>query len=362
MENLLYGLHIGEHAFDVDHILQELKENCVERGMNFVTLRTSKTKAPIPKETFVSWAKYLAENKVYFIFLYTIAGAPDGQKSQLTPEIVRAMKEVAGEYFMGDMLGELGTLFCGRQPGYYRADGGPAMPDQTMPDMQQAKEQYIRTVKELMEIEKEVGVADIGVSVVEASVLSSYNLEAGTTMPLAELMPYDPEALVASVRGAARAYKTPLWGTYVAHEWYAGHYHEDALKRKRLELEYKYAYMNGTRVLCHESGDEQITAYGRCYERDSLVSTECREFINAFGEYVKKDKRPAGDPLVKVAFMQGNLDSWTGKGRSGAVLGSNVWGQYEREEWAYNTPEWSWSILSEVGKKRAWWEIGRAHV
>jgi hypothetical protein len=250
--------------------------------MNFVTLRTGKTRDPIPKKNFVEWASYLAENKVYFMFLYTIAGAPDGQKSQLTPEIVSEMKAVAGEYFMGDMLGELGTLFCGRMPGYYRKDGGPAKPQQNMPDMQKAKEQYIDTVRAMMEIEREVGVADIGVSVVEASVLSSYNLEAGTAIPLAELMPYDPEALVASVRGAARAYRKDTWGTYVAHEWYAGHYHEDPLKRKRLELEYKYAYMNGTRVLCHESGDELISAHGRRLERDSEVSTECRNFINIF--------------------------------------------------------------------------------
>ena len=357
MANILYGLHIGEHGFEVDKVLDELKENCVARGMNFVTLRTGKTRDPIPKKNFVEWASYLAENKVYFMFLYTIAGAPDGQKSQLTPEIVGAMKEVAGDYFMGDMLGELGTLFCGRMPGYYLKDGGPAMPVQNMPDMQCAKEQYIDTVRAMMEIEREVGVADIGVSVVEASVLSSYNLEAGTSIPLAELMPYDPEALVASVRGAARAYRKDTWGTYVAHEWYAGHYHDDPLKRKRLELEYKYAYMSGTRVLCHESGDELITAHGRRHERDSDVSTECRNFVNAFGEYIKKDKRPVGDPTVKVAFMQGNLDSWTGKGRSGAVLGSSVWGQYEGEEWAYNTPEWSWSILSEIGKKRQWWEF-----
>ena len=351
----LYGLHIGEHGFEPDQIEKEIKENCIDRGMNFVTIRTPK-RTPVEKAHFLRWAKYLAENRVYFIFLYTIQFAPWGQDSQFTPQLVREMKEIAGEYFLGDMLGELGSVFCGKMPGYF-VKGHAPMPPQRLCDMQTAKDNYVKAVREYMEIERSLGMEQIGVAVVEATTLSCYNMEAGTTLPIVELMGQDPEPVLASVRGAAKAYHAPRWGTYIAHEWYAGHYHDDALKRKRLELEYKHAYMNGTQILCHESGDDVISAYGRNFSPESEISTECRNFINDFGAFIKKDPRPEGGPVAKVAFLQGNLDSWLGIGRNSICTGSSVWSQFEGEEWGNNTPEWSWNVLDEIGRKRRWWEF-----
>lgn len=360
LPNLLYGAHIGEHGFDPDTIIREIKENCVDRGMNFVTIRTGgvtlRPTQPIPDEYFLAWAKYLAENKIYFIFLYSMAIKNSEYTSQMSPALVQQMKEIAGEYFLGDMLGELGALFCGKMPGYY-IKGHPDMPPQNVGDMQIAKDNYIKAVQKYMDVERAIGMDKIGVSVVESTTLSCYNLEAGTTIPLGELMGRDPEPLIATTRGSARAYGSPFWGTYIAHEWYAGHYHEDALKRKRLELEYKISYMSGTNVLCHESGDDVITAYGRELPRESEVSTECRRFIDDFGAFIKRDKRPDGAPVTKVAFMQGNLDSWTGKLRGSNEMGCAVWSQFGDKDWSYSTPEWSWDILSEMGKKRGWWEF-----
>ncbi len=352
---MLYGLHIGEHGFEPEEIIREIKENCIDRGMNFVTIRTPK-RTPVAPEHFLRWAKYLADNRIYFIFLYTIQFAPWGEKSQFTPELVKEMKRIAGEYFLGDMLGELGSVFCGKMPGYF-VKGHAPMPPQRLEDMQTAKDNYVKAVAEYMEIERELGMEEIGVAVVEATTLSCYNLEAGTTLPIVELMGQDPEPTIASARGAAKAYRAPRWGTYIAHEWYAGHYHDDALKRKRVELEYKHAYMNGTQILCHESGDDVISAYGREFGPESEISTECREFINAFGEFIKRDDRPDGYPVAKVAFLQGNLDSWLGSGRNSICTGSSVWSQFEGDAWGYNTPEWSWNVLDEIGKKRRWWEF-----
>ncbi len=354
-QEILYGLHIGEHGFEPEQIEREIKENCIDRGMNFVTIRTPK-RTPVAPEHFLRWAKYLAENKVYFIFLYTIQFAPWGEKSQFTPELVREMKEIAGEYFLGDMLGELGSVFCGKMPGYF-VKGHAPMPPQELTDMQMAKDNYIKAVSEYMEIERELGMDEIGVAVVEATTLSCYNLEAGTTLPIAELMGQDPEPTVAATRGAAKAYATSRWGTYIAHEWYAGHYHDDALKRKRVELEYKHAYMNGTGILCHESGDDVISAYGREYSPESEISTECRNFINEFGAFIKKDDRPDGMPVAKVAFLMGNLDSWLGSGRNSICTGSSVWSQFSGKAFGHNAPEWSWNVLDEIGKKRRWWEF-----
>ena len=346
-KKVLYGAHIGEHGYDLDGLIDDIKRSCISRGMNFVTIRTPRRK-PVPGEYLVKWAKFCAENKIYFIYLYTLQHAPEGQLSQYTPEIVKQIKEVAGEYFLGDMLGELGSVWVGKLPGYY-INGHPPMLPQNAKDMQAAKDSFIAAVKNYVDIDRSLGIDRV--SVVESSLIVSYDLEGGIDLPFAELMGRDPEMVIASIRGSSKAYGAKLWGSYFAHEWYAGRFHDDMLKRKRLFIEYKLAYMNGSGILCHESGDEVVNAYGRHFDYDSVVCTECREFIRDFAEYLNEDDRPEGQPITKLAFVQGNLDSWRGGGG-----GCFCWGQFEGKEWGYNEPEWSWRILDEVNRKSRWSE------
>ena len=67
-DRILSGIHIGEHDFMVDKVKEEIYERCVKPGYNFVTIRTRKK--AIKPEVFVEWARYLAEHKIYFVFLY----------------------------------------------------------------------------------------------------------------------------------------------------------------------------------------------------------------------------------------------------------------------------------------------------
>ena len=349
-KKVLYGAHIGEHGYELDALTDEVKRLCVDRGMNFVTIRLPKTKEPIDQKYLIDWAKFCTENKLYFIYLYTIQHALNfdnkERKSHLTKETVAKIKEIAGEYFMGDMLGELGSVWVGKLPGYY-VEGHPPMLPQDAKDMQEAKDSFINATKEYINIDRELGIDKICVT--EASMLVSQTLEAGLDFALLELMPREPERMIATFRGTMNAYNTGIWGAYFAHEWYAGRFHDDMLKRKRLELEYKLAYLNGAGVLCHESGDEKMNAYGRVFDFDSEVCTECREFVRDFGKYLESDERPSGQPITKFAFVQGNLDSFRG-----GTNGCFVWGQYDRKEWGYSEPEWSWRITDEVNRKARW--------
>jgi hypothetical protein len=127
--------------------------------------------------------------------------------------------------------------------------------------------------------------------------------------------------------------------------------HDDILKRKRLELAYKYAYIAGTQALCLESGDEVISSYGHRFEIDSDICEDYRRVLVDMMEYIKNDERPVGGPLVKVAFVSGLHDAWGGWG------GSYVWNQFEGEEWGHNEAEHSWRFLSEIGVKRTWEDI-----
>jgi len=349
-KKILYGVHIGEHGYDADTLTNDIQRLCIDRGMNFVTIRMPKIKEPISSELLIKWAKFCADNKIYFIFLYTLQNAlcfeSTEQKSHLTADTVAKIKAIAGKYFLGDMLGELGSVWVGKLPGYY-VEGHPPMLPQDAEDMETASRYFKKAVENYLKTERSLGIDKV--CVVESSMIVTYDLEAGVNFALAEIMPRDPERIIAIFRGTMKAFDTGMWGGYLAHEWYAGRFHDDILKRKRLELEYKLVYMNGAGLLCHESGDELMTAYGRRFEYDSDVCKECRDFITDFGRYLEADDRPASQPITKFAFVQGNLDSQRG-GNGGCF----VWGQYDKKDWGYSEPEWSWKITDEVYRKAKW--------
>lgn len=348
---IMSGIHIGEHSFESEKIIDELRVRCVEPGYNFVTIRT--WREPVEQEYFIEWAKYLAENKVYFVFLYTIQSAPAGKETHLTKETVDKIKEVAGEYFLGDMIGETGSSYACKFPGYYteanERSNDSKITFECHDSVKDAHDTYVESVSKLIEIDKKLGIPAI-VSV-EATGLNKYNAEAGVEIPMLELMCGHPEILVSSLRGVARAIDSKLWGTYIAHEWYGGMRHDDILKRKRLALAYRYAYLAGSNAFCLESGDECILSYGHTFDVDSDICQDYRDILGEISQLIKEDCRPKGGPKVKVAFVSGLHDSWGGWG------GSSVWSQFEREEWGHNEAEHSWRMLEEVGTRRTWNDI-----
>lgn len=352
---ILNGIHIGEHSFEPDKIIDEINERCIKQGLNFVTIRTgnNQRRSGIPQEYFIKWAKYLAENKIYFNFFYTVQHAPFGKESYFEKETVEKMKEVAGEYFIGDMIGETGSSFAAKFPGYFKKKGDVVTEFTEIKtdymDMKAAHDGYIEDVKKYINVDKKLGMPNV--MSVEATALNKYNTEAGVSIPLLELMCGNPDILVSSIRGVARGIGTEFWGTYIAHEWYGGMRHEDTLKRKRLELSYKYAYLAGSSIFCMESGDEKIESFGDMYGADSFICTEYREALKNMAKLIKEDKRPGTGPKVSIAFVSGLYDAWCGWG------GSSVWNQFYRKEWGYSDAEHSWKLIENIGTKRGWQDI-----
>lgn len=340
------GVHIGEHSFVPENILDEIETRCVKPGCNFVTIRT--TREQVAPELFYKWAEYLAQKKVYFVFLYTMQHAPAGKESQFTKEMVDKIKEIAGEYFLGDMIGETGSIFACKFPGYYQK-GGQYVIDGGFPDMKAAEDSYIESVSKYIRKDRELGMPNI--FSVEATGLNKYNAKVGVDIPCMELMCANPDIMLSSLRGVARGFQNEFWGTYVAHEWYGGMRQDDMLKRKRLEIAYKLGYMAGSSIFCLESGDELVTAYGTQFESDSEVCKDYQRVISYMNNLIKTDKRPKGGPKVEFAFVSGNYDAWGGWG------GSSVWNQFFREEWGHNEAEHSWRLLDEIGTKRQWNDI-----
>lgn len=345
---IVHGVHVGEHSFEVDKIKEEINERVVKKGMNFVTLRIARRE--VPDDVYVEWAKFMAENKVYFMFLYTVQFAPEGRGSMLNKETVSKIKEVAGEYFIGDALGETGSSGACKAAGYFvtsKTRGkDPAKLNTGCADMEEAHNSYLERVSGFVNIDKELGMPNVVSG--EATALQKYNLEAGCTFLCLEELPGNPEPLISSVRGVARGGDIDLWGTYIAHEWYGGFRHTDTLKRKRLQLAYKYAYLAGSKLFCLESGDECIDSYGQQIDGDSEICRDYRDVLDYMSKYIKEDFRPKGGPKVRFAFVSGRHDAWGGWG------GTSIWNQFHREEWGHGEAEHSWRLLDDIGTKRHW--------
>lgn len=357
-ENMLYGVHIGEHGFDPEGVIDEINERVIKPGYNFVTIRTrARCGEILPHETYLKWAKHLAENKIYFLFLYTLKTNERKLIGSIEPRTVEAMKEIAGEYFLGDMIGELGSCFGAKHKGYVKprgdgldpADESPYVcPSQKLDDMREASEKFVEIVNDYVQFDKNIGMPHV--STVEPTALSKYIIMGGVDLPMVELMCAPPDILVSYMRGTARAFGL-TWGSYMAHEWYGGVRHTDTLKRKRLSLGMKHAYLSGSSVFCIESGDECVTAYSENHDLDSEI---CRDYRSALGDLKKiadADNRPKDGPRVRFGFVSGRYDPYASWG------GSSAWGQYHKKEWGHAEAEHSWRLLHEIGQKRQWWDI-----
>lgn len=347
-DSVLFGVHIGEHSFDPDAIIAEIKDRCIDCGHNFVTIRTPFDRE-VPQEYFLQWAKYLADHQIYFLFLYTVQFAPKGKENHLEAETVAQMKKIAGKYYIGDLLGEVGSNYACKWKHYYDDNKEGFMPVTDLPDMEAAYQNYLKVMEKWIDIEKKFDVPAI--LCVEATALHKYNAKAGVQIPVLELMCGHPEILTSVTRGLARATDAPMWGTYLAHEWYGGFRHDDALKRKRMRVAMRYAYLAGSQLFCLESGDESIQSFGYRYEKDHEICREYRDEWEKFSRFTREDVRPVGGPKAKVAIAHGNYDAW------GSWGGSSVWNQFDREHWGHSEAEHSWRLLEEVYTKRPWCDI-----
>jgi hypothetical protein len=120
------------------------------------------------------------------------------------------------------------------------------------------------------------------------------------------------------------------------------------MKRKRLELTYKYLYMQGSNLAVLESGDTEISSYGVNIPYSDPVCREYRDILKSFHEFADKNPRPSCGPYCKVAFVYGEDDGYT------EFMGGAVFEQFGREEWAKGDEERSWRLLSEVYRSPDW--------
>ena len=343
---LYLGLNFGDHEVNPDTIIDEIKKETKNRADVF--LLRSKAASPLPDETYVALAKFAKEKNMKFGILYAYQHPPKNRRSHLNEYSAKKMKEIAGDLFLGEAFAELSTQSVSQDVGYYIDSDYEKLikPPQDFPDMSSARERYVSVIEEMLEYNKKIGIDKS--LFIDPTAIGSYALEAGIDVLLLEMLPGDPEKTVAFTRGAAIGNEREAWGGFVAHEWYGGYLHNDTLKIKRLDLSYKYLFMQGANYMFLESGNTGIESFGYKHGYNSKECCRYRNYVSKFYKFAKENPRPECGPWADVAFIMGEDDGYAD------FLGSSAWCQFGKEEWGQGEREHSWKILDEVYRASNW--------
>lgn len=334
-KEILHGVRIGRHGFKPEEVIDWIDKNVISYGLNF--MRFNAAGVAIEPHHFKEWARYLADNKIYFAF----QGRTKEQMG-FDRETALEMKKIAGKYYLCNLCrAEIGSWYAVHNFG----------PDTLDHEKLSDGKKYV--AEKLKEAISDVYYDDsIPTVSIEASAMISTIAEQ-IDFPFLEALCGDTEVMIPLTRGVAKANGKERWGTYMAHEWYAGTRNLDPLKMKRLPIAYRYAYLSGSNVFVLESGNEDVCSQDTYLDKrlgyDHPICVEYRQFLKDFGEFIREDKRPFGNPEVKFAFVQGNLDGYSPFRMSG-----HLWNCHNNDDFAFSTPEYMWRIFDSISTKRSW--------
>ena len=349
--HMLCGVNIGDYEFKPDTIMDVLKKYKFAKEENgglfrFLSIRVDWEKPT--SEQLCEWAEYFRDNEIYFCITNNYNRYKD-TPLVVSKEEMEKLAEIAGEYFLGDEIGEFGGFYATRAKGYLTKEPCEN-PVQGIKTCDEAVEVYKRQIGKLIKRMRDNGAKHV--DAVQAVTLTPYDYEAGIDTVIVEVAPRNMEQIMNFARGSARANKKDVLGAWLAHEWYGGYHQFDPLKAKRFTAEYYSLYLAGYDMVCLESGFRKITSHvDAVLPEDHPLPKSYLKETEDFAKFCNSDVRPGKNgPITKIAFVQGNLDGF-GWGNS-----SSVWGQYYDEKWGYSAPEYSYRILDEVYRSEEWHE------
>ena len=82
-DTVLCGTKIGEHYFTPETAIDELQKRIVDRNCTIAYIRPMSVDKTYAQEDYVKWAKFLADNKIYFHFGAMAQNPPEGRKTKL---------------------------------------------------------------------------------------------------------------------------------------------------------------------------------------------------------------------------------------------------------------------------------------
>ena len=246
--HMITGINLADYGFDPDNFLDLAKRfgHGKENGDVFNILSVRLDQKRPTTEQLREWAEFFRDNGIYFKTSGNFARFEKEVNLKLTKEETDMLCEIAGEYYIGDGIGEFGGFYATRAKGYDNKTSED--PVQGIANVKEAKETYIRQIHKKMDKMRENGAKHIAST--QAVTLTPYDYEAGVDVEIIEVAPRNQEQIVAFGRGAKRAYKKDVIGAWLAHEFYGGYHQFDPLKDKRFTSEYYNLYLAGYDFVC----------------------------------------------------------------------------------------------------------------
>jgi hypothetical protein len=310
----------------------------------------------VPEELLIEQARLCRENGLYF----GTAAYLTKCKGRDCSGFFARLKEAAGPYWLShSVLGEhTSVLSKGWPASLWKSKEGfdpVSMNPQSMRDWFVSRDR--KTVLET----RDAGVPMI--DNVEATAQFRLALAAGAHCPILELVPFEPLAGLAAVRGAAKAYDSPLWGVCFALGWYRPPV--DAMLPDRARIAYNLFYAGGARVFYDLNDYFHVYSLGAGWFADPRpparmgepehrgfddpICVAGRKVLQDHYKFVQFHDRPKGGPRVKLGFVLGHLDGYTG-----SISQSHVWGVHEAG-WEAGDAEKTWQYFHRLYDVEPWY-------
>lgn len=208
--------------------------------------------------------------------------------------------------------------------------------DGTAPEnMQEANEQLINNFKRMThDSTRHTG----------PSMMHKYIAEAGITFLGAELMYGSYDAIIAALRGAAKAIDEKDYGGHIAIQWSTTP-HDTIYRYRRYLLSLYNCYLNGVHNINTEEGIYRIEEKYAEYERDSDACLNHLSIEREFYDFVRNHNR-RGEQKTDIGILYGHYDGMDAFQRRSVY-------QMKGSEWKFAAPEKSWDLITKVFYKGA---------
>ncbi len=319
-----YDLNVlAPESGDIDYFLEHMTKESLG---NLVIFRTEKSY--VPWSTWERWVNFCHAHGIYFLIQFERMDLVDTEKT----DIAIMAKKIGGKYFLGGLLHELSGTIYG-----WRSLGIPSSLDEVS-DMREARDRYIEFVTKQFSFLP----PDIPCWLGEASPVERYDYKAGVDFILSEIMCGHTGLLLASSRGAAKAFNKSIWGIHMA-----CHIHkhpEDRANERMFRLALYLSYMYGADIYYDE--ESAITKFhGHKRSLSDPENVFRRDIMKDFMRFAQLNKR-VGEAQVKIGFLHGNYEALSGGlNESPSVI--PVWGNVGggSYEWRYGIAEAGWNYL-----------------
>lgn len=307
------------------------------------------------QQKMLEMMKFCRENNIYINFgEVRHRGSMDygwgwgkrvSKENYFSKKVFDAIIDEAGPYYFGRYsIGEMGLRLYGPESYEveWRGDTWPKLPQVTT--MEEAKIAYVEYTRQWINTERSLSKGPL--INVEAGMTFKYLAPAGLDKLCLEMMPGDPHLMVASIRGAARAFNKP-WGAHIAMAWYGG-ISLDELWQKRWKTSLYYSYISGAQFIWKESSPIAYNVGEPKLDFKNPKMKQTRRILREAYQFAGIHSRPAKGPKVRVGIVYGNNDGSPG------LWNRVAWGQYGDQKWLEGPAERGWNLTGELYRKEKW--------